>query len=94
MDRPGNRVAVPDIVHPDISKGVVRLLPEDTQAVFEETGSATTQFSGMPYDKFRTYTLTIKGATAGTKIAFTSVATTSNDMTRWFIDDITLIKKE
>ena len=94
VDRPGNRVAVPDIVHPDISKGVVRLLPEDTQAVFEETGSATTQFSGMPYDKFRTYTLTIKGATAGTKIAFTSVATTSNDMTRWFIDDITLIKKE
>ena len=94
VDRPGNRVAVPDIVHPDISKGVVRLLPEDTEAVFEETKSATAQFSGMPYDKFKTYTLTIKGATAGTKIAFTSVAATSEDMTRWFIDDITLVKNE
>lgn len=94
VDRPGNRVAVPDIVHPDISKGVVRLLPEDTQAVFEETGSATAQFSGMPYDKFKTYTLTIKGATAGTKIAFTSVAASPDDMTRWFIDDITLVKNE
>ena len=48
----------------------------------------------MPYDKFKVYTLTVKGATADTKIAFTSVAATSDDFTRWFIDDITLIKAE
>lgn len=93
VDRPGNRGAVPDIVNPDISKGVVRLLPEGTTAVFAETNSSNAQFSGMPYDKFRTYTLTIKGATPDTKIAFTSVPMTSEEMTRWFIDDITLIKK-
>ena len=94
VDRPGNRVAVPDIVHPDISKGVVRLLPEDTTAYFEETKSSTAQFSGMPYDKFKVYNLTIKGATIDTKVAFTSVAATTDEFTRWFIDDITLIKAE
>lgn len=94
LDRLGNKGAVPDIVHPDISKGVVRLLPEGTQASFVETGTAVARFSGMPYDAFKTYTLTIKGATAGMKIAFTSVPTSSNDMTRWFIDDILLVKNE
>lgn len=92
VDRPGNRGSVPDIVHPDISKGVVRLFPEDTQAYFEETKTSIAQFSGMPYDKFRTYSLTIKGATPDTKIAFTSVPQSPEDMTRWFIDDITLYK--
>ena len=92
VDRPGNRGSVPDIVHPDISKGVVRLLPEDTEAYFEETNSSIAQFSGMPYDKFRLFTLTVKGATPDTKIAFTSVPQSTEDMTRWFIDDITLYK--
>lgn len=92
VDRIGNRGSVPDIVHPDISKGVVRLLPEDTEASFEETNSSIAQFSGMPYDKFRTYSLTVKGATPETRIVFTSVQQSSEDMTRWFIDDITLYK--
>lgn len=92
VDRIGNRGSVPDIVHPDISKGVVRLLPEDTEATFVETHSSIAQFSGMPYDKFRTYTLTVKDATPQTRIVFTSVPQSSEDMTRWFIDDITLYK--
>lgn len=92
VDRLGNRGSVPDIVHPDISKGVVRLLPEDTEAYFEETKSSVAQFSGMPYDKFKLFALTIKGATSDTKITFTSVPKSSEEMTRWFIDDITLYK--
>lgn len=92
VDRPGLRTPVADIVNPDIAKGVVRLLPEGTKAYFEETKSATAQFSGMPYDKFKSYSLTIKNATPDTRICFTSAQATTSDFTRWFIDDITVTK--
>jgi hypothetical protein len=71
---------------------VVRLFPEDTKAYFEETKSNTAQFSGMPYDKFKSYSLTIKNATPDTRICFTSAQATTSDFTRWFIDDITVTK--
>jgi acetyl esterase/lipase len=55
-----------------------------------EDGTTSKTISGVSYSAFNTYTLAVKNATADTQVEFTSP--TSVPSTRWFIDDICVMK--
>ena len=55
-----------------------------------EDGTTSKTISGVSYTAFNTYTLAVKNATADTQVEFTSP--TDVPSTRWFIDDICVMK--
>ena len=83
--RSGN-TATSDVASPDITEAVVEVIGGGTI-----NGSTTATVTGLPTDSFKTFTLNITGATAGTQIRFTS-APAQGQFSRWFIDDILVTK--
>lgn len=62
-----------------------------------EDGTTSKRIAGVPHTTFQTYSLNIKDATANTQIEFTSPTdegkhSNGTAMTRWFIDDICVMK--
>ena len=63
-----------------------------------EDGTTTKKIANVPHTTFQTYSLKINGATDDTMIEFTSptdegfASTNKTPMTRWFIDDICVMK--
>ena len=62
-----------------------------------EDGTTTTKIANVPHTTFQTYSLNIKDATADTQLQFTSPTdegkhSNGTPMTRWFIDDICVMK--
>ncbi len=78
--------STPDVGSPDITETVVEVIGGGTI-----NGSTSVKVSGLPTDRFSTFTYEIKGATAATQIRFTS-APESGQFSRWFIDDICVTK--
>lgn len=76
----------PDVGNPDITEAVVEILGGGTV-----NGGTTATVTGLPVDGFATFTLSIEGATADTRIRFTS-APAEGQFSRWFIDDILVTK--
>ena len=84
--RSKNTSGPPDVQNPDITEAVVEIIGGGTI-----NGSTTATVTGLPTDSFKTFTLNITGATAGTQIRFTS-APADGQFSRWFIDDILVTK--
>ncbi len=78
--------STPDVANPDITEAVIEIIGGGTI-----NGQTTVAVTGLPTDAFGTFTYDIKGATADTKIKFTS-APAEGKFSRWFIDDICVTK--
>lgn len=73
-------------INGDITSGVIDIIGGGTI-----DGASSKTFTGMGYLSFKTFSFTIENATPDTKIRFTSAPLTG-EFSRWFIDDISVIK--
>lgn len=80
-----NSGGAPDVRTPDITSIVVEVLNGGTI-----DGKTSIDVGSLSTSEFGTYTFELKGATAGTRIRFTSDQA-KGEFTRWFIDDILVL---
>ncbi|MCD8294427.1 MAG: hypothetical protein LUE27_04145, partial [Clostridia bacterium] len=79
--RDGSSTGVLDVKSPDLTSVIVEIVGDGTVE-----GSTSYTVTSVPTDAFKTFTLSLKGITADTKISFKSAG--DGVPSRWFIDDI------
>ena len=55
-------------------------------------GETSKVISGMNYQRFSDFRFLVNGATSATQLRFTSEAAEDDSFTRWFLDDICVVK--